>query len=165
MISNNIELLVVLGLYVIHYKTTGRLLFIGAFLFTEIFAISAIPNYLSGLLLSLFYASIYCLVYFISLTNEDKFATKASIIVAIFLDVGSMIDVTFFPKDETMFYGAYPILYVLVHLCIILSFVDRRSLQRIMGKTINTFSSVFCCIYARSLFWYNLRKPPEETEK
>lgn len=166
MIFHQTEFLLLLGLYFIHYKITKKAVFIAAFLFSWTFSESTIPQYLDPVLFYLFYAAIYCLVYFILLIKEENLLTKSIVMTDIVvLCIGSAMDAAIYPNDETVFYDAYPLLYVFIHICIIISSVNWKLLRRDLGEAIDIISTFFDHVYHHSFFWYNLRKSTKEESK
>lgn len=159
------EALMVFVLYLIHYKATKKALYISAFFFTEAFIYSPMPLYLDEILFSFFCATIYIPVYFIAYRLDERLQTRAAIIIAIGLDMGTLIDAILYKGVETVFSNSYPILYVGVHLLIVCSFIRYGYIKSIMGQVSGAFSSMFGHIYHYSFFWYTVRKVFKKSSK
>jgi hypothetical protein len=126
--------------------------FIAVFLFCEVLAYSGFIDGLTNPLYYLLFAGIYSgLYHFLYLTNSKINTVFACAIIVIF-SIGAALDAYFYPQIETIFYRSYEFFVVAVHLYLIYTLINWRSLRSAVGSSINSIARSMGINYSLSLF-------------
>ena len=154
----------ILFLYVISYIFNKKGCLIVAFISCEVWAWAVWePDILPGTISSIFlfagYAATYCLLYFYIKTYITHTVTKLSgVVMMILLSTGMALDAFLYPKTKTTFWANYEVNVLLLHIYIIITFINWRLLRVHMGESARAILHILGVNDAARFCWYNLTK-------
>ena len=147
----------ILTLYVISYFLNKKGSLIVAFLVCELWGYGVFSDWASDQLFYGGYSLIYCLLYFYLKINVTQNATKLSgIILMILLPIGMFLDATAYPNDKTIFWSNYEVNVLLLHIYIVIAFINWRLLRTYVGQSIDALCRILGISDAFRFYWYNI---------
>ncbi len=149
---------IVIALYVISYILNKKGCLIVAFLSCELWGYGVFSDWASNEMFYGGYALIYCLLYFYIKINVTQSVTKLSgIILMILLSIGMFLDALVYPNDKTSFWSNYEVNVLLLHIYIVITFIDWKLLRIYMGQSVNAFCRIMGISDAFRFCWYNIK--------
>lgn len=145
-------------LYVMSYISNKKGCLIVAFISCEVWSYGGLSDWASNEMFYGGYALIYCLLYFYIKINVTQSVTKLSgIILMILLSIGMFLDALVYPNDKTSFWSNYEINVLLLHIYIVITFIDWKLLRIYMGQSVNAFCRIMGISDAFGFCWYNIK--------
>lgn len=149
----------ILTLYVISYFNIKKGSLIVAFLVCELWGYGVFSDWVTNEYFYAGYAVSYCLLYFY-IKNSTKWNVTqlSSIVLMILLEIGMALDAHFYPETTTDFWQSYEVNVLLLHMYIIIAFVDWRLLRTYLGESARALMHVLGINDAARFCWYNIKK-------
>ncbi len=148
----------ILTLYVISYFNIKKGSLIVAFLVCELWGYGVFSDWVVNQCFYMGYAVVYCLLYFhVKGSTKSNVAELSSIVLMILLAIGMALDAQLYPETKTSFWSDYEINVLLLHVYIIITFINWQLLRVCMGQSINAFCRILGISDAFRFCWYNIK--------
>lgn len=149
---------IAIALYVISYFLNKKGCLIVAFLSCELWGYGIFSDWASNEMFYCGYAAVYCLLYFYVKIHITQSVKKLSgVILMVLLSIGMSIDALLYPDIKTSFWSNYEINVLLLHIYIIITFINWRILRTYMGESFTALCRIMGINDAFRFYWYNAR--------
>ncbi len=153
-------------LYVISYMFNRKAVFLIAFLFVETVALLSPVDYVVGCSMScksyehyyLMCAFLYVLCYWACLRQTKEIKVLSGYVILISFELTMSYYEWTQPKIETIIYQYYEYIIMVVHIYIISTIINKRSLDRICSAISGCFRHKCSDSYYMPFFWYTLQQ-------
>jgi len=113
--------------YLIGYALSRKGALVGVFLFVEFIGISHLLDSFNNVAYYLIHASVYLALYWWLINDKlNKNKQLLTCFLVALLSIGMAIDAYFYAKIETAFYRNYELMFMVVHMLFILSFIELK---------------------------------------
>ena len=145
-------------LYVISYRISGKGCLLTAFILCEFFANSQFSHHLDDSMYYLADMTFYAALYVYAFYNKLNVNTMLGCVIMILFDFGMALDAKIYPDDSTLIYEYYTPINLSIHLYLISTLFRWSHIRRSMENIFRAFAVFFRVNDSFSFFWYYVKK-------